>query len=167
MTSAPPTDRAPVVTAGVVLGIGLGGFVDGIVFHQILQLHGMVSALHPPNNLVNLEYGMVWDGVFHAFTWITTVCGVVLLVRTASRLEEPWAHRVLVGSSLLGWGIFNLVEGTIDHLILEVHHVVERLGLSVWDGVFLASGAVLAAAGVSVIRSADPAPAVRRPSSNV
>ena len=159
-------DRASVLTAGVVLGIGLGGFVDGIVFHQILQLHGMVSALRPPTTLVNLEYGMVWDGVFHAFTWITTVCGVVLLVRAGSALAEPWAHRVLVGSALLGWGLFNVVEGTIDHLVLEVHHVVERLGLSIWDGVFLASGAALAAAGVSVIRSAFPAASVRRPLSD-
>ena len=33
----------PLVTAGTVLGIGMGGFVDGILFHQILQLHNMLS----------------------------------------------------------------------------------------------------------------------------
>ena len=38
---APPTGR--VRTAGIVLGIGLGGFFDGIVLHQILQWHHMLT----------------------------------------------------------------------------------------------------------------------------
>ncbi len=33
----------PLTTASLVLGIGLGGFVDGIVLHQILQIHEMLS----------------------------------------------------------------------------------------------------------------------------
>jgi hypothetical protein len=32
--------RAP----GILLGIGLGGFVDGIVLHQILQWHHLLSS---------------------------------------------------------------------------------------------------------------------------
>jgi uncharacterized membrane protein len=32
--------RAP----GILLGIGLGGFVDGIVLHQILQWHHMLTS---------------------------------------------------------------------------------------------------------------------------
>jgi uncharacterized membrane protein len=27
--------------AGIVLGLGLGGFVDGITLHQIMQWHNM------------------------------------------------------------------------------------------------------------------------------
>jgi uncharacterized membrane protein len=30
----------PLVGAGLVLGIGLGGFVDGILLHQLLQWRG-------------------------------------------------------------------------------------------------------------------------------
>jgi len=30
-------------SAGILLGIGLGGFVDGIVLHQILQWHHMLT----------------------------------------------------------------------------------------------------------------------------
>lgn len=29
---------------GVLLGLGLGGFVDGILLHQILQRHHMLSS---------------------------------------------------------------------------------------------------------------------------
>ena len=35
--------QRPVVAAGIVLGAGLGGFFDGIVFHQILQVHNMLT----------------------------------------------------------------------------------------------------------------------------
>jgi uncharacterized membrane protein len=54
---------------------------------------------------------------------------------------------------LMGWGLFNFVEGVIDHHVLHVHHVVESLGVSIWDWVFLGSGVVLAGAGWSLIRS--------------
>lgn len=37
----------PLALAGTVLGIGLGGFVDGIAFHQIFQFHSMLSAELP------------------------------------------------------------------------------------------------------------------------
>ena len=46
-----------------------------------------------------------------------------------------------------------LVEGSINHHILHVHHVVERLGLSVWDWIFLGSGVVLLVVGWLMIRS--------------
>jgi uncharacterized membrane protein len=142
--------------------MGLGGFVDGILFHQILQLHSMLSALYPPTTLVNVEFSMIWDGIFHAFTWLMTTLGVVLLWRAAACSHEPWASRTLFGAALMGWGLFNLVEGTVDHFVLQIHHVVERLGLSVWDGVFLMSGVVFIALGVSIMRIA-PATAQRSP----
>jgi uncharacterized membrane protein len=44
---------------------------------------------------------------------------------------------------VFGWGLFNFVEGVIDHHILQVHHVVERLGLSAFDYAFLGSGVIL------------------------
>jgi uncharacterized membrane protein len=147
-------DRRPLVTAGMVLGIGLGGFVDGILFHQLLQFHSMLSALYPPTTVLNIKYSMVWDGVFHAITWITTMLGVILLWRAAEYASQPWSGRTLVGASLIGWGLFNLVEGIVDHFVLQIHHVVERQGLSIWDWVFAASGLLLILAGCAIIRSA-------------
>jgi uncharacterized membrane protein len=35
--------RKRATTAGILLGIGLGGFVDGIALHQIFQWHNMLS----------------------------------------------------------------------------------------------------------------------------
>jgi uncharacterized membrane protein len=147
------TNRRPLVAAGIVLGVGMGGFVDGIVFHQILQVHNMLSARVRPDSVVNLEVNMVWDGLFHAFTWVTTAVGLAMLFRAGRRAEVPWSGRTLVGSMLAGWGLFNLVEGVIDHHVLHVHHVVERLGVSVWDWAFLGSGVVFIVVGWAIVRS--------------
>ena len=158
MTTA-PINRRPLLSAGLLLGVGMGGFVDGIVFHQILQIHNMLSAKRPPTSVVNIEVNMVWDGLFHAFTWMTTAAGIFLLFRAGRRADVPWSGRTLLGAMLAGWGLFNLVEGVIDHHVLHVHHVVERLGVSVWDYAFLASGVALIAVGWLLIARDAPRPA--------
>lgn len=135
------------------LGVGLGGFLDGILFHQILQLHGMLSARFPKTSVVNLEINMFWDGLFHAFTWIMTVIGLWLLWQAAGQKSSPGSGKILWGALLLGWGLFNLTEGILDHHLLQLHHVVERLGPSIYDYVFLGLGLALVVAGISIIRA--------------
>ena len=76
----------------------------------------------------------------------------VVATKAGRRVEVVWSGRVLLGAMLAGWGLFNLVEGVIDHHILQVHHVIERYGLSVWDGAFLASGAMLIGVGWALAR---------------
>jgi uncharacterized membrane protein len=144
--------RRQLVAAGTALGIGMGGFVDGIVFHQILQVHNMLSAVRPPNTLVNAEINMFWDGLFHAFTWTMTAVGLALLWRVVKRPSGPLSTRVFVGSMILGWGLFNFIEGIIDHHVLGIHHVVEGTGHLPYDLAFLASGAIFIAVGARSIR---------------
>jgi uncharacterized membrane protein len=144
----------PALAGALTLGIGLGGFFDGIVFHQILQIHNMLSGWLPVTDLVSAKANMVWDGLFHAAVWLITLAGVGLVWRAARRRDVDFSPRVLVGGFLMGWGLFNLVEGVIDHQILGVHHVMERLGPSVWDYAFLGWGAVMLAAGWLAVRRA-------------
>lgn len=146
--------RAAVLRAGTAIGIGMGGFVDGILFHQILQIHNMLSARVPTDTLVGAKVNMVWDGLFHLFVWGMTARGVVLLWR-ARALAAAVPGRVFAGSLLLGWGLFNGVEGLIDHHLLGLHHVVERLGVSAWDWLFLASGVAFGATGWMLTRTPD------------
>ncbi|HEX8415823.1 MAG TPA: DUF2243 domain-containing protein [Sphingomicrobium sp.] len=141
-----PTSR-PLFIAGTVLGIGLGGFVDGILLHQIVQLHAMLSARVPLDTMHNMQTNMTADGLFHGVMWLVTLAGVALLFRAGKRAEVPWSGRVLTGAMIFGWGIFNVAEGVIDHHILHVHHVVERLGPSIWDWLFLGVSRLLIAAG--------------------
>ena len=96
---------------------------------------------------------MFWDGLFHAFTWTSTAVGLALLWRAIKRPDVPLSTGSLIGSMILGWGLFNLVEGLIDHHVLHVHHVVERLGVSGWDYAFLGSGVLMLLVGWGIIRS--------------
>lgn len=100
-----------------------------------------------------MKYNMVWDGIFHAFTWVMVTLGLWRLWRAGQRAEVPWSTRTLVGSLLLGWGLFNFVEGTIDHQLLGVHHVHPGEGELAWDIGFLLLGLVQIAVGWSVVRS--------------
>ena len=152
--AAPP--QAPPRTAGLLLGIGFGGFLDGIVLHQILQWHHMLSDTgeHPTGTVPGLEANTLADGFFHAATWACTFAGMALAVHAwqRGRLAPSW--RFQAGLLLAGWGLFNLVEGVIDHHLLDVHHVRDDLGGPLaWDLGFLAVGALLVAGGWALHRA--------------
>jgi uncharacterized membrane protein len=116
-------EGSPSARAGITLGIGLGGFVDGIVLHQIAGWHNMGSAVLPPTTMEGMRQNMIWDGQFHAAVWVVTLLGVMWMWRD-SRAGRPLpAGRVFAGQLILGWGLFNIVEGLIDHHLLELHHV--------------------------------------------
>ena len=54
------------------------------------------------------------------------VIGLLILWRTAHRGHLLWSNKLFVGTLLLGWGLFNTVEGIVDHEILGIHHVNEH-----------------------------------------
>ena len=145
------TNRRPLIAAGTLLGIGLGGFVDGILFHQLLQIHGMLSARVTRTTVAGLEINMFWDGLFHVVTWTMTALGVVLLWKAVRRNDVPLSTKTLGGSMAMGWGLFNLVEGIINHHLLHLHHVTETDNHLIWDLTFLASGLLLIGVGASII----------------
>ncbi len=62
MTEARRRHRATM--AGMLIGIGMGGFVDGIVLHQIAQWHNMLSNVVPPHTMDAMRVNMTWDGLF-------------------------------------------------------------------------------------------------------
>jgi uncharacterized membrane protein len=141
------------VAAGIMLGIGLGGFLDGIVLHQILRWHHMLSSTetYPATTMEGLEANMIADGLFHLATWVATVAGVLLLWRALRHGVPDRSGRKLTGWALAGWGLFNLVEGLIDHQVLGIHHVREGAdAMSMYDIGFLAFGAALVVAGVAL-----------------
>ncbi|ELZ00216.1 DUF2243 domain-containing protein [Natrialba aegyptia] len=144
----------PLVRAGIVLGIGLGGFFDGIVLHQLLQWHHMLSARTDPTVLADLRLNVVADGLFHVGTYLFTIAGIVLLVRAWRRTDVPPSGRALVGSTIVGWGVFNLLEGLVNHHLLGIHHVWPAGPGSVllWDAGFLLSGVVFIVGGYALIR---------------
>ena len=145
------------MAAGILLGIGFGGFFDGIVLHQILQWHHMLTSTgdYPATTVVGLEDNTLADGLFHALTFVASLTGLFMLWR-AVRKGAVLAGRHLVGLMLAGWGLFNLVEGVIDHQILTVHHVNPD-NVVLWDTLFLVLGAVLVLGGWALARSGERA----------
>jgi uncharacterized membrane protein len=151
------------VSAGILLGLGLGGFFDGIVLHQILQWHHIAtSAGYPADSVANLELNVMLDGLFHASTYAFTAAGLVLLWRTARKPHFRWSAKLLFATILMGFGIFNLVEGIVDHHVLGLHHVNETvpreqwilwdLGFLVWGAGMLIGGWMLYKSGIGDMR---------------
>ena len=156
--TGPQDGRGFPVSAGVLLGLGLGGFFDGIVLHQVLQWHHMLTARgYPPDSVENLEVNTVADGLFHSATYIFVALGLFVLWREASRRHIAWSGKMLAGTMLLGFGAFNVVEGIVDHHILGIHHVNETvargqwiywdLGFLIWGAAMLVGGWFLLQAG--------------------
>ena len=143
---------------GLFLGIGLGGFVDGIVLHQILQWHHMLTSEgdYPKTTVAGLETNTLWDGLFHAATWIAVAIGVWVLWRRTTDWRWAISGRAFFGWLLVGWGLFNLVEGIVDHQVLAIHHVREGADNTwLYDGGFLAFGGLLLVGGWLLTRSAE------------
>lgn len=149
-------DRRRLLIAAILLGIGLGGFFDGIVLHQILQWHHMLSDPVPPDTVADLELNTVADGLFHAATWIVTAAGVLVLLLAGEGRAEAGARGRFGAGLLIGWGLFNLVEGLIDHHLLGLHHVRPGPDAALWDLGFLAWGLAMLVGGVLWLRRAHP-----------
>jgi uncharacterized membrane protein len=129
--------------AGMLIGVGMGGFVDGIVLHQIAQWHSMLSNLVPPHTMETMRVNMTWDGLFHALTWLVTLVGILRLRSAAAARVTIPSLLAFVGQLTLGWGMFNLIEGLINHQILGIHNVREVPNAMVYNLTFLAVAGVL------------------------
>ena len=138
------THHGAIISSGILLGTGLGGFIDGILLHQIAHWHNMGSAKVPPVTMEAMRQNMRWDGLFHLAVWAITLAGVFLMLRDARRgLQLPTAA-TLAAQMLLGWGGFNLVEGLVDHHLLQLHHVRDLPAhVPAYDWLFLAVAGVL------------------------
>jgi len=145
------------ISAGIFFGLGLGGFFDGIVLHQLLQWHHLLTnAGYPPDSVENLQVNTFWDGLFHTLTYVFVVIGLIILWRASRRTHLRWSSKLLAGTFLMGFGLFNVVEGTINHQILGIHHVnetVPREQWIYWDIGFLAWGAAMLVLGFLLLRA--------------
>jgi uncharacterized membrane protein len=139
--------------------------MDGIVLHQILQWHHMLTGEHggeSSKTIAGLEANTLADGIFHLGTWIIVAVAMTMTVAAwrAGALGPPWGLHI--GLLLAGWGAFNLVEGAVDHQLLDLHHVRDDLGGPLpWDLGFLAFGLLLVTTGAALVIRDDRRPALR------
>ena len=156
VASLPPGRQArPSRWAGVLLGLGLGGFLDGIVLHQILQWHHMVSHVEafPVTTVKGLEVNTLADGFFHLGTWLLVLAGSTAAIVSWRKGQRAPGWKFHFGLVAAGWGIFNVVEGLVNHQLLQIHHVRDDLGGPwTWDAGFLLFGLLLIIGGLILHR---------------
>jgi len=147
-------------TAGLLLGIGLGAFLDGILLHQILQWHSMLSGRL---DVAAMAASMAADGWFQLLAWLATLAGVIVLW-SALRGPGPLPRgRRLAGWVLVGWGAFNLIEGLVNHVVLGLHHVRDLPEhVPAYDWLFLLVGGVGIMALGYIVKAAKEEPAIER-----
>ncbi|PIQ20399.1 MAG: hypothetical protein COW65_15220 [Cytophagales bacterium CG18_big_fil_WC_8_21_14_2_50_42_9] len=133
-----PAKKAPVVVFSLCLGIGMGGFIDGIVLHQILQWHQMLSNQIIPNTFETKSINMFWDGIFEAVTWVFTFIGILLLWQSRRRPDLHLSNLLFTGGLIAGWGIFNLMDSIFNHYLFRFHNVRENVAeVAAWNLGFL------------------------------
>jgi len=146
------SDHSAALAPWLLLGIGLGGLIDGIVFHEILQWHNMFSNAVPPTDLDRIRFNVLADGLFQAAAWLVTLFGLLLLWRSVQSGRSDRFSTGAFGGLLAGFGLFNLVEGVVNHHVLKLHNVREVADPTTWNFAFLLLLGVLPLALGSLLR---------------
>lgn len=128
--------------SGILFGIGLVAFIDEAVFHQILHWHHFYDKS-------TTAAGLVSDGFFHAFSWFATIGGLFMLADLRRRnglLPKGWW-----GGLLLGGGLFQLYDGTVQHKVFRIHQIRYVDNILTYDLVWnLAAAAMILLGGILI-----------------
>ena len=134
-------------TGAFVFGLGAGALADGLVLHQILQWHHLISRRTSDETVAGLERNLLADGIFGLVALGVLLAGLAVLL--GRRLEA----RPFIGLALVGWGVFHLLDQALFHLALGAHHIREDVGNgAAYDWGFVALGVVFIGLGLAVAR---------------
>ncbi|ABM34110.1 DUF2243 domain-containing protein [Paracidovorax citrulli] len=128
----------PLAWAGGCIGFSLGGFFDGILLHQILQWHHLLSRVRSPV-LENIRLQILADGLFHALMYVIAAVGIWKLWKSRALCALPRADRTLWGHALMGFGLWHLLDAVLSHWVLGLHRVRDAAEIPLlWDVGWLA-----------------------------
>ncbi len=124
-------------TAGFLLGFGLGGFFDGILLHQLLQWHHLLSGLQA-EPWPDLRMQILADGLFHALMYLIAVAGLLVLWRARAALDAAGTGRRLLSSALAGFGAWHVVDAVVSHWLTGIHRIrMDEPNPLFWDLLWL------------------------------
>ena len=139
--------------SGYALGFALGGFFDGILLHQVLQWHHLLSGVEQAR--LDIRVLILWDGIFHLIMYIIAAIGLSLLWRARQEFAAVGADRDLFANVLIGFGAWHIIDSVLSHWILGIHRV--RMDVShplFWDLLwFTAFGIIPVVIGVLMKRA--------------
>jgi uncharacterized membrane protein len=139
--------------AGVLMGIGVAGFVDETVFHQLLHWHHFYDLSTP-------SWGLISDGLFHAGSWVCMIAGLFMFADL--RRREAWSKQRHWAGFCLGLGGFQLYDGTIQHKWWHLHQIRYHVGILPYDLVWNIIAGLVLILGVVLLRRAQQHEAVAR-----
>lgn len=142
---------------GFLMGFGFGGLFDGVVLHQLLQWHHVVSSRVPPDTLQSLRANILADGLLNAVMTGLLLLGFALAWSARMRGSSlPRSGLFLLGLGVLGWGAFNVYDSLVHHWLLGLHHIREGAHHveAAYDRGFFALALALLLAGYALVRRA-------------
>jgi uncharacterized membrane protein len=108
--------------AALLLGIALGGFFDGILLHQILQWHHLLSGLQG-GAFEDIRVQLLADGIFHVLMYLLAIWGLVLIWHTRQELGRPQSGYRILANSFVGFGAWHIIDGVVSHWVLGIHRI--------------------------------------------
>jgi uncharacterized membrane protein len=127
--------------AGLLLGLSLGGFFDGILLHQVLQWHHLLSNVEA---VQDMRAQLLADGLFHVLMYLVAAVALVLLWRGRADSARPCAGNVLWGNTLVGFGAWHILDALLSHWITGIHRIrVDSPHPLFWDLLWFALFGVL------------------------
>ncbi|OZI58833.1 DUF2243 domain-containing protein [Bordetella genomosp. 1] len=106
--------------AGLLLGFAMGGFFDGILLHQILQWHHLLSAIQS-GPYASLRMQVTVDGLFHALMYVVAALGLWQLHRARAAIDGQ--RRRLWGAFWMGFGGWHAIDAVVSHWLLGIHRI--------------------------------------------
>lgn len=129
------TERRPWLAVGA-LGFALGGFFDGILLHQILQWHHLLSGL--PGKAGDLRFLVMTDGLFHLAMYAVTFAGLWGLWRARKSLGNAPRSRPVIAWVLIGFASWHGIDAILSHWLLGIHRIRMDSDMPlVWDVLWL------------------------------
>ncbi|MFF3023170.1 DUF2243 domain-containing protein [Gottfriedia sp. NPDC057948] len=110
--------------SGILFGLGLVAFFDEAVFHQLLHWHHFYDKS-------TTSLGLISDGLFHAFSWFATI-GSLFMFANLRRKKSLFIKR-WIGGVLLGAGLFQLYDGTVQHKWMKLHQIRYNVDIMPYD----------------------------------
>lgn len=179
MAAARPSSDCPAPPAAglrragwgaALLGFALGGFFDGILLHQILQWHHLLSAVRVDGASLDLRTQVLADGLFHALMYVVAAIGLVLHLNSVRRVgraagrgalpaaaagpAQPGEPGAFAALFLIGFGAWHVADALLSHGLLGLHRI--RMDVAeplAWDlGWLIVFGLLPLAAGWGLTR---------------
>lgn len=130
----------------------MSGFFDGILLHQVLQWHHLLS-LVPGEPFGDPRVQVYADGMFHALMYGLMLVGLWFLWRGRGAIARPRVAKGIAVAFIAGFGAWNVADVALFHWVLHLHNI--RLDVPdplAWDIGWLAAFGITPLLGAALLR---------------